>query len=33
MSNDLPNFFWDAASSSVSSSIMSEVHALKEYYF
>ena len=32
MSNDLPKFFGDAASS-VSSSIMSEVYALKEYFF
>ena len=32
MSNGLPKFFWDAASS-VSSSVMSEVYALKEYFF
>ena len=32
MNNDLPKFFWDAASS-VSSSIMSEVCALKKYFF
>ena len=32
MSNDLPKIFLDAASS-VSSSIMSEVYALKEYFF
>ena len=32
MSNDLPKIFWDAASS-VSSSIMSEVYALREFFF
>ena len=32
MSNDLPKIFWDSASS-VLSLIMSEVYALKEYFF
>ena len=32
MSNDLPKIFW-ASASSVLSSIMSEVYALKEYFF
>ena len=32
MSNDLPKILWDVASS-VSSSIISEVYALKEYFF
>ena len=32
MSNDLPKFLWNAASS-VSSSIMSKAYALKKYFF